>query len=192
MTEEKNGKARYFMFLVYPESAPKDWQKSLERSMGMYAISPLHEPDASDTEQAKPHYHVIYKHSNSVTLDAAKRAIPDAVPANGYIEPVFHPGNAQRYLIHLDQPEKQQFEGGISTITVINGFPLDLSRELSKVEKCEIRKSIFEWIRDNGINEYSTLLDSLDMLGNPDMFEYAFNHTIAFNAYLKSRRHSGM
>ena len=64
-----------------------------------------------------------------------------------------------------------------------------MKRELSRSELNEVRKKIFEWIRDNDLDEYSTLLDSLDVLGDPDMFEYAFSHTIAFNAYLKSKRH---
>lgn len=179
-------KWRYFQFLVYADSAPKDWVSQLRDSLGMYAISPEHEPEG---DEKKPHYHVIYKHGNPVALDTARRFIPEGVPANGYIEPVIHPGNAQRYLIHLDQPEKQQFSGGQGEIIALNGFPLDLTRELSKLEKQQVREKIFIWIRENGIDEYAKLLDGLDMLGNPDMFEYAFNHTIAFNAYLKSRRH---
>ena len=185
MTSEK---WRYFQFLVYPDSAPENWLQILNDTLGMYAVSPRHEPDDGDS---KRHFHVIYKHGNPISLETAKRFIPDQIPANGYFEPVLHPGNAQRYLIHLDQPEKQQFAGGQGCISVLNGFPLDLTRELSKVERQIVRARVFEWIRDNGINEYSKLLDSLDVLGDPDMFDYAFNHTIAFNAYLKSRRHGG-
>lgn len=180
-------KFRYFQFLVYPESAPENWFQLLQDSLGMFAVSPLHEPG----EEEKPHHHVIYKHGNPVTLETVRRFIPGGVPANGFIEPVVHPGNAQRYLIHLDHPEKQQFDGGQGAIEVLNGFPLDLTRELSKVEKQQVRKRVFDWIRDNGIVEYSELLDSLDALGDPDVFDYAFGHTIAFNAYLKSRRHGG-
>lgn len=182
-------KFRYFQFLVYPESAPSGWLEILKKSLGDYAISPVH---SSDEEITKPHHHVIYRHNCPVTLDCAKRFIPEGVPANGYVEPVFHATNAQRYLIHLDQPEKEQFKDGVNAITVLNGFPLDLSRELTKIEKQEIRSKCFSWIVDNSIIEYAEFLDSLLELGNPDMFDYAFNHTIAFNAYLKSRRHGGI
>lgn len=186
MTDKK---FRYFQFLVYPDSAPGDWVEILEKSLGEYAISPVH---SGDEEISKPHHHVIYKHGGPCTLDHAKVVIPDAVPANGYVEPCLHPGNAQRYLIHLDQPSKEQFDGGVNAITILNGFPLDLSRELTKTEVREIRAKCFEWIQSYGVVEYAEFLDSLLELGNPDMFDYAFNHTIAFNAYLKSRRHSGM
>ena len=185
MSETK--KYRYFQFLVYQESAPDDWREILKKSLGKYAISPVH---SADEEISKPHWHVIYKHGNPCSLDFAKSVIPGGIAANGYVEPCLHPGNAQRYLVHLDQPEKEQFADGVNAITVLNGFPLDLSRELTKAEKQEVRSRCFEWIDENGIVEYAEFLDSLRVLGNPDMFDYGFNHTIAFNAYLKSKRHS--
>lgn len=38
-------KARYFTFLLYPESIPEDWEMKLE-SIGLpIAISPLHDKD---------------------------------------------------------------------------------------------------------------------------------------------------
>ena len=188
MVGDDKKKWRYFQFLVYPKSAPDGWLDILRDSLGDYAVSPLH---SGDSEENEPHYHVIYKHGNSITLDCARQFIPEQVPANGYIEPVIHPTNAQRYLIHLDQKDKEQFQDGENAITILNGFPLDLTRELTKAEKSEVRAQCFNWIRSNSIIEYSELLDSLAELGNPDMFDYAFNHTIAFNAYLKSLRHGG-
>ena len=41
-------KARYFTFLLYPESIPEDWEMKLE-SIGLpIAISPLHDKDLSE------------------------------------------------------------------------------------------------------------------------------------------------
>lgn len=186
---EGEGKARYFTFLVWPESAPPDWRDRLKRSHGAYAISPLHEPDE---EQSKPHYHVVYRHPNTVSLNGAKAAIPSDVPGNGYIEPVRQPGNMQRYLIHLDDPEKQQFPEGINAIDILGGFPLDLSRELSKAEKNEIRNELLALIRDNGVIEYSTFIFALMKDGNPDKLDYACNHTILFEGVIRSQRHKGV
>ena len=109
MVGDDKKKWRYFQFLVYPKSAPDGWLDILRDSLGDYAVSPLH---SGDSEENEPHYHVIYKHGNSITLDCARQFIPEQVPANGYIEPVIHPTNAQRYLIHLDQKDKEQFQDG--------------------------------------------------------------------------------
>lgn len=177
----------YAVFLVYPESAPVDWWDILKRSHGSYARSPLHEPD---DENSKPHFHVIYKHSNNIRLEAMKRVIPDGIAANGHVELCHHPRNYQRYLVHLDDPEKQQWDGDpCSLIETCNGFPLDLTRDFSQAERAEQRSEVFRLIRDNGLCEYADLLEGLSDSGLYDLFDYACNHTILFQNYLSSRRH---
>lgn len=177
-------KARYGVFLVYPDSAPSDWWQQLKDSHGSFARSPLHTP-----EDEKPHYHVVYKHGNTATADAMKRVIPAGVPANGLVELCNAPRNYQRYLVHLDNPEKQQWEGDPrELIETCNGFPLDLSRDFSQAERSEQRKQVFQLIRDNGLVEYADLLEGLMDKGLYDLFDFACNHTILFSHYLASRR----
>jgi len=43
-------KARYFTFLLYPESIPMDWKRQLELIGVPIAISPLHDKDKSNVE----------------------------------------------------------------------------------------------------------------------------------------------
>lgn len=184
MAVDVNEKGRYFIGIVYPDSAPTDWKKRLDDSMGMYAISPLH---SADGKHAKPHYHVVYKHDASVTLRAAKRAMPEGIFANDRIEICHHARNYQRYLIHLDNPEKEQFEGGRSAIETLNNFPLNLGRDLTDDDIRAIKKAVFSFIRDKDIVEYCDLLDALEDVDD-EMWDYASNHTIQLNTYLASRR----
>lgn len=71
-------KSRAFTGLVYPDSAPENWQEILRESLGMWLISPLHEPDpVEDFETGaiktlKPHYHVMYFHGAPVTPKAGR------------------------------------------------------------------------------------------------------------------------
>lgn len=185
MAEDKD-KARYAVFIVYPESAPSDWREQLRRSHGAFAISPLHAPD---DECTKPHHHVVYKHANTVQLSGMKKAIPADVPANGHVELCLHPRNYQRYLVHLDDPDKEQWQGDPrELIETLGGFPLDLTRDFSQAERAEQRRKVFDCIRDNGLFEYADLLEGLIDCGEYDLFDYACNHTILFSHYLASRR----
>ena len=43
-------KARYFTFLLYPESIPSGWLDKLELIGVPIAVSPLHDKDLSDVE----------------------------------------------------------------------------------------------------------------------------------------------
>ena len=110
------------------------------------------------------------------------------VPANDYVEITASSSGYQRYLIHLDDPEKEQFPEGINAITLINGFPLDLTRELSKSEKAKIRLELMRIIRENGVTEYCDFVFGLMDMGDPDMLDYACNHTILFNGVISSQR----
>jgi hypothetical protein len=157
----------------------------LRRSHCAFAISPIHQPD---DECKKPHYHVVFYSGNGpITLQAAKSKIPAEVPANDYVEITASSSGYQRYLIHLDDPEKEQFPEGINAITLINGFPLDLTRELSKSEKAKIRLELMRIIRENGVTEYCDFVFGLMDVGNPDMLDYACNHTILFNGVISSQ-----
>ena len=200
-------KSRYFAFIVYPQN-PAIWEKPLDtpgeedyaelreklaeilrETFGQYAISPIHQPD---DENKNAHWHVVYKHSNTCTLKAAQGIIPSVLPLNGYILMLHHPRVYQRYLIHLDNLDKEQFDGGTNEILTVNGFPLDLTREFSAPELRQMRDEIHDLIRSNEIYEYADLLDALADAGEVDLLDYACNHTILFSTYLSSRRYKKM
>lgn len=78
-------KARYFTFLLYPESIPNDWELKLETLGVPIAISPLHDKDKSNVEgqqYKKPHYHVIYIAKNPVTADSVRWKIKKLLGEN--------------------------------------------------------------------------------------------------------------
>ena len=177
-------KKRYFLFIVYPESAPDDWMDILKRTRCPYAVSPLHQPD---DEHDKPHYHVIFYTPGPITLENAYDVIPSEVPANGHIEWAKSSSGSQRYLIHLDDPDKEQFEKGAKAIKILNGFPLDLTREYSAAELRELRRRVLDFIREYEIMEYCDLVYGLEDI-DLDMQDYACNHTILFDRVISSRR----
>ena len=75
MTKDK---ARYFTFLLYPESIPENWEMELELTGIPMAISPLHDKDKSNVdgqEYKKAHYHVIYVAANPVTTHSVRMKI---------------------------------------------------------------------------------------------------------------------
>lgn len=185
-------KFAYWAFLIYPESAPADFRQKIKDSGLEIVLSPLHENDLNeDGTPKKPHLHGIFHNTGQCIIykTAKKRLVGLGIIANDYIEPCFHPRNAQRYLIHLDDPEKSQFEGGRNAIEIFNNFPLDLTRDLTKEQMREVRKKVFNVIRDEGFKDYCELLDYLLwVLGDDEMHDYACNHTILFKGYLDSKR----
>lgn len=103
------GRTRNFATVVYPDSAPSDWQDILEKQFIPAFISPLHDRDKNPTgEVKKAHYHVILAYDTVKTIDQAKNVIE---MFNGVgCEVVNSLRGYARYLCHLDNPDKYQYD----------------------------------------------------------------------------------
>lgn len=194
-------KSRFFTGLIYPDSEglPDNWFKQLEDSLRQYLISPLHEPDPEEDMESgalktkKPHYHVLYCHGNTIAPKAAREILPSwmVLPPSDFAFMVGSYRNLSRYFLHLDQPDKQRFSGKPEELlSVLNNFPLDLSKELTKDERRQLKIQLHNYVRTNGITEFAELLDALADTQEWDMFELAFDSQSKIEGYIRSRRES--
>lgn len=181
----KNVKKRNWAFVLYPESAPKNWRERLQETGLQCAVSPLHDKDVDSTGEAKKaHYHVILTYSGPTSYNVVKsltdslnQPIPQALEqVKGYY----------RYFTHKDNPEKAQYDE--REITTINGFNIADFSELTRSEVSEIKKLLQSLIRKFDIREYSDLMDYLQDEEMNLEYEVASNNTYFFDKYIASRR----
>lgn len=179
-----NIKKRNWAFILYPDSAPEDWEDQLTKTGLQCAVSPLHDKDINaDGTPKKPHYHIILAYGGPTSYNVVKRLteqfnapIPQALEQiKGYY----------RYLTHKDNPEKYQYDA--NDIKFINGFNIRDYVELTRSEENAIKRELQILIKENDIKEYSTLMDYV--LNDPDFYDVACNNTIFFDKYITSRRH---
>ena len=105
----RDTRARNFATVVYPESAPSDWQDILARHCIPAFISPLHDKDFNPTgEPKKPHFHVVIMFEGKKSIPQVKEVF-DTINGVG-CEVVKSLRGYARYLCHLDNPEKAQYE----------------------------------------------------------------------------------
>jgi len=100
--------ARNLCFILYPESMPKNAIQMLLQESCKVAISPLHEPDK---EEKKPHYHVEICYSGKKNIEDLNNEFREKYHCT-YLQKVGDRNVYTRYLLHLDNPEKQQFPPG--------------------------------------------------------------------------------
>ena len=177
------GRTRNFATVVYPESAPDYWYQILEQEFVPAFISPLHDKDVNPTgEVKKEHYHVI------IMFDAVKE-VAQAVEIFEKIggvgcEKVNSIRGYARYLCHLDNPDKAQYNTddvkclcGADYINVI-GLATDKYKAIGEmIDFCE----------ENDIFSYSQLLVYCRM-NRFDWFRVLCdNGTVVIKEYLKSR-----
>lgn len=185
---EKNVKKRNWAFVVYPESAPKNWREQLALTGLQCAISPLHDRDVNPTgEPKKPHYHVILAYSGPTSYNVVK-ALTNGKLGQTIPQPIEQLEGYYRYFTHKDNPEKAQYSA--ADIETINGFDIRNYIDLTKSEVVRIKREIQAFIRDNQIFEYADLMDLLMDAGDEmaDHYEVAANNTVFFDRYLSSRR----
>lgn len=182
----KDIKKRYWAFVLYPESAPADWEEQLQKLGVTCAVSPLHDKDLNaNNEIKKEHYHIILAYSGPTTFSNVKRLTVDTL--NGTIpQPLEHIKGYYRYLTHKDNPEKAQYAE--SDIRSINGFNIFDYIEVSGLEKTRLKVAILDDIMKNDIKEYADLclFYAYDDLTR---FEIVSCNTIFFNRFLASRRY---
>lgn len=101
-------RTRNYATVVYPESAPENWEIILSNEFVPAFISPLHENDLNpDNSPKKPHYHVILMFDSVKTTEQAKEVF--AKIGGVGCEIVKSLRGYSRYLCHLDNPEKAQY-----------------------------------------------------------------------------------
>jgi hypothetical protein len=178
-------KCRNWAFVMYPESMPENWREIIQESGLACAVSPLHNKDINpDGEEKKEHYHVIVCFDGPTTynnvLEFTKK-LNATIPID--LQSI---KGMYRYHIHLDNPEKYQYDDRDRTF--FNGFDISSVNELTKTEVNKYKRDILVFIEDNNIIEYADLLNVLIQNELFSMLDVATSHTILFNTFITSRR----
>lgn len=119
-------RGRAWTFVLYADDYPFEYYKTyLERLQVPCAISPLHH---GDSEESLNHYHVLMLFQGNKTAQSLYDDFGADLRKKGdyrLFKKVSSISAVCRYLIHLDNPDKEQFENGKNEITCLNGFDLE-------------------------------------------------------------------
>lgn len=184
----KNDKNRNWTFLVYPESAPKNWLEFLQETGLPYAISPLHDKDFNPTgDQKKPHYHVLICFPGPTTFNKVNNDICDTL--NSPIpKRLLSVVGMYRYFTHKDNPEKFQYNE--LDIKCGNGFDIKEYNSLTTSQVIFLMKELIILCSNKKYTEFSQLIDYLLKEDCVDLFQVASSHVTFFDRYLSSKRNA--
>ena len=186
MAEKKSsgrGRTRNFATVVYPESAPENWQEILSEQFVPAFISPLHDKDINPTGEAKkPHWHVMLMFDGVKTTEQATE-IFNKIGGVG-CEVVQSQRGYARYLCHMDNPEKAQYSP--EEVRTLCGA--DYTGSIGLVtDKYKAIGEMIDFCEENGIVSYSELLKFCRM----ERFDWfrvlCDNGTVVMKEYLKSK-----
>lgn len=175
-------RTRNYATVVYPDSAPENWQEKLSEYYVPAFISPLHDLDINPFgEPKKPHYHVMIMFDSVKTIEQAKDILSDIGGVG--VEIVNSVRGYARYLCHLDNPEKIQYDKGF--VKSLYGADYEETIGLALDRYIAIRE-IISFCRDNSIYSYAELF-RFAMDNRQDWFRVLCdNGTVVVKEYLKS------
>ena len=111
-------RTRNFATVLYPDSAPDNWLNIISELKIPCFISPLHDKDVNpDGEPKTPHWHVILMFEG-VKTEAQVREVISSFGGVG-LEIINSIRGYARYLCHLDNPEKFQYN--VDDVTMYGG-----------------------------------------------------------------------
>ncbi len=186
MSTKNNKRSRNWAFILYPESAPKNWQEKLIELNVQFALSPLHNLDVNpdNGEIKKEHYHVILVFDSVKSYEQVKeitQKLKQPVPQ------ICHSIlGSIRYFTHQDNPEKFQYQ--VENIKVFNGFDIDKYTEMTVTQKKAIIKEICQYIVSADVVEYADLVEYA-ILENQEWFDtIQSSHTMFLTSFIRSRK----
>ncbi|CAC8133611.1 TPA: replication protein [Staphylococcus aureus] len=152
-------KARYFTFLLYPESIPENWKLQLEMIGVPMAISPLHDRDKSNVEgqkYKKAHYHVIYVAANPVTTHSVRKRIQRALGNKSVAKVQIIKQSVENMYLYLtheskDAIAKNKYKYDKKDIQLLNNFDIDRYVVLDVEDKDEMLNDVCDMIDEHGL-----------------------------------------
>ena len=179
-------KKRNWTMVLYEDSCAKDWEEYLI-STGVPFSYAYHDKDITEIgEPKKPHYHLLLCFDGPITLTNVTNYAKRIGAANDVVQPVGSVRGIVRYFCHKDNPDKYQYTEDV--VQCRNGFDPSDYFNLTVTQQKVIKKKLIEYIQDNDIEEYATLIDTLMIDELDDMFDIATQNTFFFTQYIKSKR----
>lgn len=188
--KSSDDRTRNWTFIVYPESAPENWEQLLVNQQVPWFCSPLHDADLNaDETEKKAHWHCVLAFEGNKSFEQVKEIIE---PLHCTIpQKVKNMKSMLRYFIHMDNPDKHQYKkedircfGGADIESYFAATRSDRYAEINKMRR---------FIVDNDIIEFSDLFNYAGETDDPEHADWfgllCDNSAYVIEMFIRSRRH---
>ena len=204
-------RSRNWWFVIYPEDLPENYMSIIEGFRVSELVSMMHDIDPKEDENGNPlkneigepiykkkHKHVLMMFTTNKTFDFVVKLWRDAfgTTETGAIKGVATPRlhecrvadkhTAARYLAHLDQPEKAQYDA--SEIVGMNGADVLELLKGGMTQELEMFRTVHRYIIENDVTEYWVLCHAF--VDDSQLYNHIIHHTVHYEALTRSLRFS--
>lgn len=190
--------SRYWEVLIYPDSVLWNWKIIWKNNIILpLAVSPEHDPTKNlevnvDLEN-KIHHHAILRYPNSTTESTIKKLMDQLYESGSSPKPikVYDLVARYRYLVHLDDPEKQQFKEpgdpekvALDKIECLCGFDIEQYKQFDNVEVMKLMDELEQIIQNKRFITMRALAEYLQLSHRGDLVRILRGHHNYFNQYM--------
>ncbi|EUN34572.1 hypothetical protein RU89_GL001603 [Lactococcus cremoris] len=185
----KDKRSNKWAFLIYKESAPKDYLDVLDEIHVPFILSPWHDKDVnrSTGEFKKAHKHGALFFETLKSYTQVSELLQEKLNTPAHIEVVMSPKGMYDYFTHAENPEKTLYN--IDDIEAGAGFNLD--KFLAEQSSDEFLNEVIDLIDSNDITEFEELI-YFARANNYLLLSLIIDKTYFFAKFLDSRRHNPM
>ena len=181
-------RARNWSFVVYPDSAPENWQEILANLHVPVGISPIHDKDVNaDGSPKKPHYHIALAFKSMKSYSQILE-ISTSLNATKKVEVIRDMKGMVRYFIHRDNPEKCQ-DYKASDIVTLGGFDAQEYLKPTASEGLVLQREMLDFCINYGVVEFSDLV-SYALREREDWMQELNRSSFLIKEFVKSCRFS--
>lgn len=182
LEKSTNKRTKNWATVLYEESSKENWLEILKESHIPALISPIHDRDKTeDGKLKKAHRHILILFDGQKTYEQAKEVF-DSIGGVG-VEKVESIRGYTRYLSHMDNPEKAQYDP--KEVIALSGANYEFLIELPG-NKYRVIGEVLEYCMENNVHSYANLL-LYAKNENPEWFSVLCDNAHTITQFLKSR-----
>lgn len=184
-SKKKEMRSSKWTFLLYKESAPKDFIERLDNKHIPYILSPLHDKDInSETgELKKPHWHGCLVFESLKSQSQVSKILEDL---NGpkYVEVVHSPKGMYDYFVHANNPEKTRYKAE----DIRSGCGFNLEKFIREQDEEGFISKVIDVIEEKNFYEFRQVV-VYARKEEAYLLSSLIDKAYFFGKYLDSRRH---
>lgn len=152
--QKKDERVRNWVFLLWEDSAPKNWRDTLDNLHIQWVESPWHDKDVNDDGKLKKkHKHILLMFDGKKSYEqilAITEALNTTIPKR-----CMSTRGSARYMLHLDNPEKAQYKQ--ADMIAHGGADLGVLLKSTSATRYELIREMISFINTYNITEFSQI-----------------------------------
>lgn len=185
MTKEK--RSNKWAFLIYQESAPKNYIEVLEDLHIPFVLSPWHDKDVNKQtgEFKKLHKHGALFFDSLKSYAQVSELLTGKLNSPAHVEIVMSPKGMYDYFTHAENPDKTLYDVN----EIESGCGFELEKFLVEQAADTFLNEVIDLIEENEIIEFEELV-RFARKNNYLLLSLVIDKTFFFSKFLDSRRHN--